>query len=150
MTIENWSYEDFVKANNERFSALDFIHAVSTKVALPSDFALCIGRLFAPRLVVFDNVIVAAYWFDEARYQEYRKSGMKPAQAQAWINMVELTNIFHGISLEVARELAASIAELWGERIGKNFPNSGTKVSVLIEDDADEVFVTIGSFSDTP
>ncbi|WP_091994112.1 hypothetical protein [Paraburkholderia lycopersici] len=148
MTIEHWKYDDFVKANNGRFSALDFIHAVTAKVALPSDFALCMARLFAPKMTLFDNVIVVADWFDEARYEEYRRSGMKPEQAQAWVNMVELTDIFQGISSGQAQQLAVVITGLWDEIISHNFPNTATRASVIFEEDTDEVFVTIGRFSE--
>jgi hypothetical protein len=148
MTIENWKYDDFVKANNGRFSALDFIHAVTAKVALPPDFALCMARLFAPTMTIFDNVIIVAEWFDEARYHEYRRSGMKPEQAQAWVNMVELTDIFQGISFDQAQQLAAIITELWNGKLSQNFPHSTTKASAIFEEDSGEVFVTVGSFSE--
>ncbi|MFM0365729.1 hypothetical protein [Paraburkholderia sediminicola] len=150
MTIENWKYDEFVKANSGKFSALDFIHAVSAKVALPQDFALCMGHLFAPQMVMFDNIVVIADWFDEARYQEYRSNGMKPDQAQAWINMVELTGIFQGMSFDKAKELALFIAGLWSENIRQKFPNEPTRANVIAEEDLDEVFVTIGRFSETP
>lgn len=146
MNIENWKYDDFVKANNGKFSPLDFIHAVTGNVALPQDFSVCIGHLLAPRMIMFDHVVVAAEWFDEARYQEYRRSGMKPDQAQAWVNMVELTDIFQGISFEKAKELAALIVDLWDDRIRKNFPNEAIGSSVIVDEESDEVFVTIGKF----
>ncbi|MEM5370061.1 hypothetical protein V4C53_29040 [Paraburkholderia azotifigens] len=72
---------DFVKANNGKFSALDFIHAVSATIPLPQDFARCMGHLFGPQMIMFDNIIVVAEWFDEARYKEYRSYGMSPDQA---------------------------------------------------------------------
>jgi hypothetical protein len=97
MTIENWKYDDFVKAKDGQFSALDFIHAVTAKVALPPDFALCVARLFAPTMTIFDDVIIATEWFDEERYQEYRRNGKRAGQAQAWVDMVKLTDIFQVI-----------------------------------------------------
>ncbi|BEU26067.1 hypothetical protein [Paraburkholderia sp. 22B1P] len=97
MTIGNWKYDEFVAANDGRFSVLDFIHAVSKAVSLPGDFAICMGHLFAPEMVMFDGVIVLSEWFDENRYQRYRNDGMQRGEAQAWINMVELTGIFDGI-----------------------------------------------------
>jgi hypothetical protein len=150
MTIENWKYDNFVEANSGRFSTLDFIHAVFSKVALPQDFALCMGHLFAPQMVMFDDVVVIAEWFDEARYQEYRRNGMKPDQAQAWINMVELTEIFQGISFGKAKKLAVFIAGSWNERIREKFPDEPTTASVISEGDSEEVFVTIGRFSEAP
>ncbi|WP_321880466.1 hypothetical protein [Paraburkholderia bannensis] len=148
MNIENWRYEDFVSANDGKFSVLDFIHAVTRNVAFPQDFSVCIGHLFAPQMIIFDRVIVAAEWFDEARYQEYRSRGMRSDQAQAWINMVELTDIFQGISFEKAKELAALIAGLWDDRIRRNFPNETIKASVIADEESNEVFVTIGEFLD--
>ncbi|WP_109484167.1 hypothetical protein [Paraburkholderia sp. C35] len=148
MTIENWKYEDFVKANNGKFSVLDFIHAVSAKVTLPQDFALCMGSLFAPDLAKFDNVIVITEWFDEARFQEYRSDGMSAEQAQAWVNMVELTDIFQGISFDKAKELAEFIVRLWNERIGHKFPKEAAVARVILEVTSEEVFVTIGQFSE--
>jgi len=150
MTIENWKYDDFVKANGGKFSALDFIHAVSAKVALPWDFALCMGHLFAPQMLMFDGVVVIVEWFDGERYQEYRNNGMHPEQAQAWTNMVELTDIFQGISFEKAKELAVFIAALWSERISQIFPDEATRASVISDEGLNEVFITIGRFSDTP
>lgn len=150
MTIESWKYDDFVKANGGKFSALDFIHAVSEKVALPWDFVLCMGHLFAPQMAMFDGVVVIVEWFDEERYQEYRSTGMNPEQAQAWTNMVELTDIFQGISFDKAKELALFIAALWSERISQIFPGEPTRASVISDEDLDEVFVTIGRFPDTP
>ncbi|MEJ0002744.1 MAG: hypothetical protein WDN30_02810 [Pararobbsia sp.] len=98
---------------------------------------------------MFDNVVVIAEWFDEARYQEYRSNGMEPDQAQAWINMVELTEIFQGISFDKAKELAVFIASLWNEHIKQRFPNEPITASVILEEDSGEVFVTIGRFFDS-
>jgi hypothetical protein len=148
MTVENWKYDEFVKANNGKFSALDFIHAVSANVALPQDFALCMGHLFAPQMAIFDGVIVIVDWFDEAKNQEYRRNGMCPEEAQAWVNMVELTDILQGISFDNAKILAAFIAGVWDERIGQAFPNETARANVILEEDSDEVFITIGKFSD--
>ncbi|WP_124602564.1 hypothetical protein [Burkholderia sp. Bp8963] len=148
MAIENWAYDDFVRVNGGKFSPLDFIHAVSTKISFPPDFLLCVGHLLAPRMIMFDGVIVAAEWFDEKRYGEYRGNGMTPQQAQAWVNAVELTEIFQGISLEKAKEFAYFIARLWDEAIKQNFPDEVTRASVVLEADLGEVFVTIGEFSD--
>jgi hypothetical protein len=149
MTIESWKYDDFVKANGGKFSALDFIHAVSVKVVLPQDFVLCMGRLFAPQMAMFDDVVVIVDWFDEERYQVYRSNGMNQEQAQAWTNMVELTDIFQGIFFEKAKELAVFIAVLWSERIRQIFPNDPTRASIILDEDLDEVFVTIGRFPGT-
>lgn len=146
MTIENWKYDEFVKANNGNFSVLDFIHAVSEKIPLPYDFILCLGRLFAPKLTVFDGIIVAADWFDEKRYREYQASGMVATQAQAWINMVEITDIFNDISPKNAEQLATFIANLWTERIRAEFPSERVEANVVIDDGSNEVFVTIGAF----
>ncbi|RQS64345.1 hypothetical protein DID96_28325 [Burkholderia sp. Bp8963] len=99
-------------------------------------------------MIMFDGVIVAAEWFDEKRYGEYRGNGMTPQQAQAWVNAVELTEIFQGISLEKAKEFAYFIARLWDEAIKQNFPDEVTRASVVLEADLGEVFVTIGEFSD--
>lgn len=147
MTVENWKYDDFVKANNGKFSALDFIHAVFAKVPLPQDFVLCMSRLFAPQMIMFDGIVVVADWFDEERYKEYRNSGMTPQHAQPWVNMVELTDIFQGISFDSAKELAALIVRLWSDRIRQDFPGEEIKAAIILEEDAGEVFVTIGEYA---
>ncbi|KWI50648.1 hypothetical protein WT72_26270 [Burkholderia pseudomultivorans] len=149
MTVEDWKYEDFVKANNGKFSVLDFLHAIFAKVRLPQDFVLCMSRLFAPQMIVFDGVIVIADWFDEARYNEYRSDGMSPQQVQPWINMVELTDVFQGISVDKAKELAALVVRIWNDRIRQDFPGEAVKARVIVEEDAGEVFVTIGQYADT-
>ncbi|MEF9440913.1 MULTISPECIES: hypothetical protein [Burkholderia] len=146
MNVEDWKYDAFVKANGGKFSVLDFVHAVFAKVSLPQDFTLCMGRFFAPRMIMLDGIIVASDWFDGERYKEYRNSGMSPRQAQPWINMVEITDIFRGISFDNAKDLAALIAGLWDSRIIQNFPDEEARATVILENDAGEVFVTIGEY----
>jgi hypothetical protein len=148
MTIENWKYKDFVAANNGRFTALDFIHAVSSKIDLPYDFVMCIGGLISPDMVLFDGVVVASNWFDEEKYRERRRTGMAPGQAQAWSNLVEITDIFNGISFESAKELAGFLARTWDGVIEYKFPGEVVRSSIIVEEDSCEVFVTIGKFSD--
>jgi hypothetical protein len=146
MTVENWKYEDFVKANGGKFSVLDFIHAVFAKISLPQDLTLCMSRFFSPQMVRFDGIIVAEEWFDEARYKDYRNSGMSPRQAQSWINMVEITDIFQGISFDNAKNLASLIVKLWDSQISLNFPGEEVKARMIFESDLGEVFVTIGEY----
>ncbi|CAG9207302.1 conserved hypothetical protein [Paraburkholderia tropica] len=147
MTIANWKYDDFVRANNGKFSVLDFMHAVSATGILPQDFSVCMARLFSPRLNMFDNVIVVDEWFDESRYREYRSQGMSSGQAQAWVNMIEITDIFQEISFDKAKVVAELIAGLWSLIIKRDFPDSSTEASVISDVDLGEVFVTVGAFS---
>ncbi|AEA63591.1 hypothetical protein [Burkholderia gladioli] len=146
MSVENWKYDDFVVANNGKFSVLDFIHAVFAQAPLPEDIVLCMGRLFSPNMVMHEGVIVVADWFDGAKYKEYRDSGMSPSQVQPWINMVELTDIFKGMSVEGANKLASIIADLWRNKIKRDFPESEAEVMIVLEADLGEVFVTIGEY----
>ncbi|MEZ2310527.1 hypothetical protein AB6809_28180 [Paraburkholderia sp. RCC_158] len=99
---------------------------------------------------MFDGVVVLSEWFDENRYQRYRNDGMQRGEAQAWINMVELTGIFDGIALDKARELAVFIAQLWSDRIDQRFPGEATRANVVSGEDSDEIFVTIGKFPVMP
>lgn len=146
MTIETWKYDDFLRLNCRKVSEIDFINSVYVASKLPEDFALCIGHLFVPRLVMVDGVIFANEWFSEERYKDYRSRGVGSAEAQAWINLIEVTGIFEGISFEKAKDLAATLAVAWDARIEKLFPDEATRATVIVEEELGEVYVTIGRF----
>ncbi|WP_321902716.1 hypothetical protein [Paraburkholderia tropica] len=71
---------------------------------------------------------------------------MGSAEAQAWINLIEVTGIFEGISFEKAKDLAATLAVAWDARIEKLFPDEATRATVIVEEELGEVYVTIGRF----
>ncbi|RQR36339.1 hypothetical protein DIE12_13830 [Burkholderia sp. Bp9015] len=72
---------------------------------------------------------------------------MAEDQAQAWANLVEITDVLNGISYEKAKEIAICIVELWRERVRIQFPGAEWQVNHIFDDDAEEVFVTMGRFS---
>lgn len=85
--------------------------------------------------------------FDDARYQELLGNGQRPDQAQYWLNLLEITGLFANLTVEQASTLAERIAESWNLALTNQFGVEQSLARVIVDDDTDEVFVTIGAYN---
>ncbi|MFA0997256.1 hypothetical protein ACDH54_16210, partial [Pseudomonas syringae] len=60
-----------------------------------------------------------------------------------WLNMVEITSLLGDIGYDEAAELSAVIRDCWNKKLDRQFPDSGFEARLVLEDDLDEVWVTL-------
>jgi hypothetical protein len=143
-----FDFASFRAANKERnVSGLDYLHAVYKSQDLPADFALCFSKLFKPDFKILGGMAFVAELFDDARYQELLGNGQRPDQAQYWSNLLEITGLFDNLTVDQAYPLAERIAESWNLTLTNQFGVEQALARVIVDEDSEEVFVTIGAYN---
>lgn len=143
-----FDFASFRAANKERnVSGLDYLHAVYKSQNLPADFVLWLSKLFKPDFKLLGSLAFVTELFDDARYQELLGNGQRPDQAQYWMNLLEITGMFDNLTVNQASTLAERIAESWNLALTNQFGVEQALARVIVDDDTDEVFVTIGAYN---
>ncbi|MWL88867.1 hypothetical protein [Cupriavidus sp. SW-Y-13] len=147
MQNHRWTYEDYVKANpDKKFSRFDYLHAISTQLDFQHELYLTFAELFHPKFLVIDNEIFVEELFSQEEYDKYREQGRTTASIQPWMNLIEITALFNFIEPDAARKIADLICESWNCKIKTEFGFDAASAQIKIEDDFDEIYVTIGKF----
>ncbi|WJN58224.1 hypothetical protein [Pseudomonas sp. SO81] len=143
-----FDFASFRAANKDRnVSGIDYLHAIYTSQDLPADFVLWFSKLFKPDFKLLGGMAFVAELFDEARYQGLLGNGQRPDQAQYWSNLLEITGLFDNLTVDQAYPLAERIAESWNLTLTNQFGVEQALARVIVDDDSEEVFVTIGAYN---
>ncbi|MGL4316606.1 MAG: hypothetical protein ACRCTL_08330 [Pseudomonas sp.] len=143
-----FDFAAFRVANKERnVSGFDYLQAVYKSQNLPADFALWFSKLLRPDFQLLGGMAFVIELFDDARYQELLGSGQRPDQAQYWLNLLEITGLFDNLSSDQAALLADNIAESWNAALTRQFGAESALARVVIDDDTDEIFVTVCTYN---
>jgi hypothetical protein len=143
-----FDFASFRSANADRnVSGFDYLQALYKSQELPADFALWFAKLLRPDFKLLGDMVFVVDLFDGARYQELLKGGQRPDQAQYWINLLEITGLFDNLTLEQAVTLANRIAESWNAALTVQFGADQALARAIVDDDTEEVFVTIGVYN---
>jgi len=141
----SFDFTSFVSANADRsVSGFDYLHAIYKAQELPSDFIVWVSRLFCPEFKTVDGMVFISEMFDSEKYNELLRDGRSSSEIQFWINLLEITGMFDGISSEQAMIVAESIADSWNFKLYKEFGDAFVQARAIL-DDTGEVFVTIGN-----
>lgn len=81
--------------------------------------------------------------FDSDRYQEYIAQGQAGPEIAEWLNLVEITALFEGLSYEEAGALSIVVRDCWNATLVRKFPESEFFSKVLFEEALGEVYVTL-------
>ena len=143
MNNEVFSYSEFKKANEQRVSILDYLHAVFVSSSLRPDVAYSFQCIFHPTFVEIDGGLYLKELFDESKYQEYQAQKMPQNEIQLWMNLIEITGVFDGISIERALDFAESLSFVWNLQVDHRDGSAAGKARVIHEHEFGEVYVTI-------
>ncbi|PCK90714.1 hypothetical protein PsyrCH409_17940 [Pseudomonas viridiflava] len=134
-------YSDYLAVNEEGLSRFDYFYMVREKKDLCSDFIISFAALFNPTLFYKGGGYFVGENYTELKCQEFLRSGF--LDVSYWVNMVEITSLLGDISYEDAAEIGAVICKCWNDKLDQQFPASGSEAILLLEDDLDEVWVTL-------
>ena len=141
-----FDFSSFSSANmGIAVSGFDYLHAVYKSQDLPADFIFWFAKMFWPEFKTVDGVIFISEIFDPARYKELMNDNKYCKNAQFWMNLVEITGIFDGLSSDQAMIIAKILANSWSSKL---YSETGDKMMIaraINDEETGEVFVTIGS-----
>ena len=144
-TENHYSFDEFCAANAEKVvSGLDYVRSIYKSLALPADFVVLFSRIYKPELRLEQGYVFIADLFDGARFADLLQSSGKLSLAQYWMNLLEVTGLFDGLSIEQATGVAHDIADAWNSRINSACPDALGRASVIHDQSNGEVFVTVG------
>lgn len=142
---ESFDFASFVSANPEsNISGFDYLHTVYKSQGLAADFILWFAKLFWPEFKIADGLVFVAELFDSERYQALLNGGMRAAEAQFWMNLLEITGLFDDLSSNQAVEIATSLTDSWNAKLHQEVGIPITLARTIYDKETGEVFVTIG------
>lgn len=136
-------YSDYLAVNDEGLSRFDYFYMVREKKDLCGDFIISFAALFNPTLFYKGGGYFVGENYTELKYQEFMQGGVDALDVSYWVNMVEITSLLGDISYEDAAGIGAVICKCWNDKLVQQFPESGSEAILLLEDDLDEVWVTL-------
>ncbi|MEE4680137.1 hypothetical protein V2K56_10840 [Pseudomonas alliivorans] len=142
-SVSKDSYADYLAVNEEGLSRFDYFYMVREKKDLCGDFIISFAALFNPTLFYKGEGCFVKENYTELKYQEFVGSGLNVVDVPYWVNMVEITSLLGDIGYEDAAEIGAVICKCWNDKLSQQFPDSGSEAILLLEDDLDEVWVTL-------
>ncbi|NAS96643.1 hypothetical protein CU666_01760 [Pseudomonas syringae pv. actinidifoliorum] len=142
-SLPEYSYKDYLLANKDGLSRFDYFYRVRTSLGLHDDVAMSVVALFNPTLFVHEGGYFVKENFTQDRYDQTVAQGIAPLEIPGWLNMVEITSLLGDIGYDEAAELGAVIRDCWNKKLDRQFPGSGFEARLVLEDDLDEVWVTL-------
>ncbi|RMO90280.1 hypothetical protein ALQ32_100940 [Pseudomonas syringae pv. tagetis] len=140
-----FDFQSFRAANTKHtVTGFDYVHAIYHTQHLPSDFALWMARLYWPEFKVVDECVFIVDNFDESYYQSLLKTPNSKEKNQFWMNLLEITGLFGNLTTQEAADVANALAASWNAKLASELGSSFAQARALVDDEAGEVFVTIG------
>jgi hypothetical protein len=140
-----FSFQSFRAANSDsHVSGLDYVHAIYHTQKLPADFSVCMAKLYWPEFRVVDDVVYVAENFDAEHYRALVSDHASPAKKQFWMNLIEVTGLFANLSFNEACIVANALVGSWNAKLSAEFGPAHAKARMVLDEDIDEVFVTLG------
>lgn len=146
MIADRDTFVSFQEANSTRkVGQLDYVGYIYKSRALPGDFLIAMSTLFKPKFCERDGHLFVSDLFDEERLSDFLRKGLTVTVAQYWMNLLEISGLFDGLTTEQATKLANDIKDCWNLEIERHFANLSGRASVVYEEELREVFVSIGT-----
>lgn len=143
---KGFDYESFAAANiGHQVSTIDYLQVMYKAQNLPPDFVLCFAKLFWPEFKVVDGRVFVAELFDAGVYRDHLSNGQSQAAAQFWLNLLEVTGVFDGLSNEQAIGVAELLTKCWNAKLHDEFDGPYELARVIEDKDTGEIFVVIGT-----
>ncbi|WP_122312930.1 hypothetical protein [Pseudomonas coronafaciens] len=137
------SYEDYLAVNKNGLSRFDYFYMIRVHEGLSDDFVMSFAALFNPTFFCREGEYFVEENYTDLKRKETLLGEVGTLGVAFWVNMVELTSLLGDISYEDAAELGAVIRDCWNTKLNRQFPDSGFEARLILEDDLDEVWVTL-------
>jgi hypothetical protein len=141
--LKKLSYKSFLGMSSIELSNFDYFYAVRQGLDVHEDFIASFVAIFNPVIIEVNDGLFVKENFTAKQYDDLLGGGVERSEIPYWLNMIELTDLLGEISYDSAAELGQVIRDCWAAKLEKTFPNSGFEARLLLEDDLDEVWVTI-------
>ncbi len=140
-----FDFASFVSANVGRVvSGCDYLRAVYKFHGLSGDFILWFAKLFWPDFKIIDGMVFIAELFDSEHYQSLLDDGRSSAEAQFWMNLLEITGLFDDLSADQAMSVAKAFTASWNSKLVSDFGVAAVLARAIYDDDTGEIFATVG------
>jgi hypothetical protein len=141
--VDKLSYKKLSDESGGGLSMFDYFYMVRASGAVHEDFIMSFAAVFNPTIVKQRGGFFVKENFNSKRYEELLEGGVERSDIPYWLNMLELTDFLGDVSYDYAAELGAVVCECWSSKLEKKFPNSGFEARLVLEDELDEVWVTL-------
>lgn len=139
-----FDFESFALSNKPKeVTALDYLRAVYKSKDLHDDFLLYFSRLMWPEFIVIDSKVYIKELFDIERYRSLISNADTEKTAHYWMNLLELTGMFDGLTDQKAQEIAALLCNSWNAKIKSEFKSTDTVFNVIADQNTGEVFLGV-------
>ncbi|WP_241150748.1 hypothetical protein [Pseudomonas viridiflava] len=138
-----YPYADYVVEGRTNTSKFCYLYMNLSRLDFPADFIESFAALFNPTIIVHEGGYFIEENFTYSKYEDSLERQVPLQKIPYWINMVEITSLLGDIGYDEAAELGAVIRDCWGAKLNRLFPDSGFEALLCLEDDLDEVWVTL-------
>ena len=146
--FKSYDYKSFALANNDHVvTGFDYLCSIYKSHELSGDFIVWFSRFMWPSLKILDDKVYVVELFDSKLFQHHLDARSTPAEAQFWMNLIEITGVFDELSFDQAMEVAVTVSESWNSKILKEFGAKYAVAQHIYDEETGEIFVTIDSRS---
>ena len=138
-------YAHVLAVNKDGISKFCYLYMNLSCLDFPADFIESFAALFNPTIMIHEGGYFIEENFTYAKYEDSLERQVPLQKIPYWINMVEITSLLGDIGYDEAAELGAVICDCWGAKLNRQFPDSGFEALLLLDDELDEVWVTLCS-----
>ena len=128
---------------NKESNSIDYLHGCLKFGDVHQDFLYEFVKFICPEFLIYEGKVYFKETFSEAKYENLKSTGRTGAEVQYWLNLVELTSVFENYSFEFVSSIGREIENNWQRVLDTSFPDSGTKVKLLVNEKDFEVLVTL-------
>lgn len=140
---KNISYTEYASLNDGKVSRFKYLYMVLDSENIHDDFKCILFGLFNPTIFFLNEGYFIEENFTQDRYDQTVAQGIAPLEIPGWLNMIEITSLLGDVGYDEAAELGALIRDCWNTKLNRQFPDSGFEARLVLEDDLDEVWVTL-------
>lgn len=148
MAVNNNALSDYQKWKNvndcKNFSLYDYIYCVAIDKKIPIDFNIALLKLFYPEFIVIENHVFLKEEYDESEYLRLIEQNLQKKEVEYWMNLLNISSLFYSEEIETEDnslyiDTCEVIANLWSQKLHKDFPRKQFYVGCLKDDD--EIYI---------
>ncbi|MEE4696567.1 hypothetical protein V2K91_15070 [Pseudomonas alliivorans] len=140
-----YPYADYVVGDRASTSKFCYLYMSLSRLNFPADVIESFAAIFNPTIFIHEGGYFIEENFTYTNYEDSLERQVPIQKIPYWINMVEITSLLGDIGYDEAAELGAVIRDCWGAKLNRQFPDSGFEALLLLDDELDEVWVTLCS-----
>lgn len=125
-------YRSWVRANpSKSFSFFDYIHAKINFDNVSADLGVAVMSLCWPSFKQVEDCIFLAENLTPERHLAFNTSRL--SDAELFINLVNVSELFPSLSLDIQNSFAAQLAKVWKVKLSLDFPEKVFSVKNFVD-----------------